>query len=438
MRRFFAEDPNWTLDTVTPLSDLCLQSIIEHFAEKPIFKELSPTQKDYVQQRLSTSLPLHVTAGLVDDGTYWERCCRERWDLCDVSEYEHSWRRMYLERHVESAIELYIPQVTDAKDVLDLVPLCKNYIKRLDIAQLLTPVKENQEEEEEQDKLSLVLETHSDKPCVDRFNFNTMLHHLTCLEELHLMYRVKQCGMNFEWPMFEMTDTDCENLGKAVKSCRTLKVLQIHLSKVEDNKCRTLVRYLLDHPSLKVLDLSHNQIGDRGARALGKLLGSSKLETLTLYDNSIGDPGAKAIGHALSKNPRLWSLNLALNRVQDDGGEALVSGLMKNSLLLHLNLAANELTTRTAVALHEALLCNNSLKAINLSGNNLGVDGVKALEEMLHHNTSITELDIRLTEAREKSASVIAQALLANQRGLEPKKSTTEDSEVKDAVNKAS
>lgn len=192
------------------------------FAEKPIFKELSPTQKDYVQQRLSTSLPLYMTAGLVAEGAYWERCCRERWDLCDVSEYDHNWRRMYLERHMESMIELYIPQVTDAKVVLDLVPLCKNDIKKLDISQLLTPIKENQEEE--QDKLSLVLKTQSDKPCMDRFNFNTILHHLTCLEELYLMYRVKQCGMNFEWTMFEMTDTDCENLGKAIKSCRTLKV----------------------------------------------------------------------------------------------------------------------------------------------------------------------------------------------------------------------
>lgn len=124
---------------------------------------------------------------------------------------------------MESMIEVYIPQVTDAKDVLDVVPLCKNHIKRLDISQLLTPVKENQEEE--QDKLSLVLETHRDKLCMDRFNFNTMLHHLTCLEELHLVYRVNQCGMNFEWSMFEMTDNDCENLGKAIKSCRTLKVI---------------------------------------------------------------------------------------------------------------------------------------------------------------------------------------------------------------------
>lgn len=40
MRKFFAEDPNWTLDTVTPLSDLCLQTIIKHF-EGMIFPLLS-------------------------------------------------------------------------------------------------------------------------------------------------------------------------------------------------------------------------------------------------------------------------------------------------------------------------------------------------------------------------------------------------------------
>lgn len=65
-------------------------------------------------------------------------------------------------------------------------------------------------------------------------------------------------------------------------------------------------------------------------------------------------------------------------------------------------------------------------------------DGGQALEEMLHHNTSITELDVRLTEASEKSISVIATALLANQEGLEAlKKGTTEDSESKEAENKA-
>lgn len=41
----------------------------------------------------------------------------------------------------------------------------------------------------------------------------------------------------------------------------------------------------------------------------------------------------------------------------------------------------------------------------------------------MSYNTSITELDIRLTEASEQSASVIMQAVLANQQGLELKKS---------------
>lgn len=50
-------------------------------------------------------------------------------------------------------------------------------------------------------------------------------------------------------------------------------------------------------------------------------------------------------------------------------------------------------------------------------------DGVKSLEEAMSYNTSITELDIRLTEASEQSASVIMQAVLANQQGLEQKKS---------------
>lgn len=195
-------------------------------AGKPIFKELTPTQKDYVLERLSTSLPLSLTAKLISDGTYWERCCRERWDLCDVSEYDNSWKRMYFERYMERMIEIYVPQVTDAKDVLDLVPLCKNYIKRLDISQLLTPIKEHHEEEdeEEEEDYRSVLEIDQEKPSMNHFNFNILLHKLTCLEELRLVYRIKECGMNFEWSMFEMVDKDSESLGKAIKSCKTLKV----------------------------------------------------------------------------------------------------------------------------------------------------------------------------------------------------------------------
>ncbi|KAG8011439.1 T-complex-associated testis-expressed protein 1 [Nibea albiflora] len=378
MRRIIADDPDWHLNIVPCLSNLCLQNIISNFEERPTFEVLTPTQKDYVHERLSTSLNLQVTANIVSDGVYWKRCCEQRWDICDVSHYGNSWKRMFFERHLENIIELFIPDVTETKTVLDMIPLCKNYVKRLDISQLLPPIKEPQNEEEECGS-DLSSDNEYDEPSMDHFDFNMLLSQLTNLEELLLVYRVKHCGMNFEWKMFEMTDRDCESLAKALKSCKTLKCLRIYESHIEDKKCRLLVKYLLDHPSLRELDFSHNLIGDGGARAVGKLL------------------------------------------TRNEGGEALGKALLDNNTLLHLHLGANEVTGPTAIALSKVLFQNNTLRSINLSCNNLGVLGGKALEEAMSRNTSVTECDIRLTEVDEQSVSYINQAVWNNQ-SLEQKR----------------
>lgn len=205
-------------------------------AENPVYEDLTPVHKDFVQKRLSTSLPLHITANLIGDGVYWRRCCEQRWNFCDVSCYGHSWKRMFFERHVADVIEFFVPGVTNLAAILDMVPLCKNYIKRLSITQLLPPIKNPQKEEEkvegdeedEQEEEELYLELESepgnDEPYLDHFDFNILLHKLTNLQELHLVYQVKNCGMNFEWSLYEMTVGDCESLGRALRSCGTLKV----------------------------------------------------------------------------------------------------------------------------------------------------------------------------------------------------------------------
>ncbi|XP_056150114.1 dynein regulatory complex subunit 5 [Lampris incognitus] len=413
VRRIFAEDLEWSLATVPRLSKLCLETIVRNFEEHPIVEKLPPGQRDYVLERLSPLLPLHVTASLISDERYWKRCCKQRWDPCDTSQYGHSWKRMFLERHLENIIELFVPDVTDPKTVLDLVPLCKNYVKRLNISQLLLPIKEPQQAEEEE-CLDSASDSGSDRPSMDHFDFGILLDKLTSLEELHLMYRVKDCGMNFEWKMFEITLRDCESLAWALMSCKTLKVLRLQQSKVEDEKCRMLVRHLLDHPSLRELDFSHNLIGDRGARAVSKLLNRSKLETLNIYDNDIRGPGAQAIASALSKNSTLLSLNLRLNRLGDEGGQAIGKALRWNHTLLHLHLGANEMTEPTAAVLAKALAQNNTLKTINLSCNRLGEDGGKLLEDGMSHNISITECDIRLTEVGQEADCSISQVVQNN------------------------
>ncbi|XP_062406738.1 dynein regulatory complex subunit 5 [Sardina pilchardus] len=414
MRRIIAEDPEWSLAVVPLLTNLCLEHIVSNFEAKPMLDDLLPSHKAYVLEKLPPSLPLEVTANLISDEGYWKKCCMERWGLGDVTAYGNSWKRMFFERHLEIIIDLFIPDNTDPKTVLDMVPLCKNYVKKLSISQLLPPIKDPQKADDD-DSSDTGSDSGFDGPSMDHFDFGILLDKLIYLEELHLVYGVKGCGMNFEWNLFEFTFRDCESLAKALKSCKTLRVLRIHQSKVDNEKCRLLVSYLLDHPSLQDLDLSHNLIGDRGARAVGKLLNRSRMRSLNVYDNQIRGAGAQALAYALAKNTSLLTLNLRLNRLGDEGGQAIAQALTKNQTLVSLHLGANQLTEPTAIALSQALVQNSTLRSINLSCNRLGVDGGKVLEEGMSHNGAVVDCDVRLTGIQQESEVCISQILRTNQ-----------------------
>jgi hypothetical protein len=187
-------------------------------------------------------------------------------------------------------------------------------VKRIDIKQLLPPVEiqdkilQNDEEVFEDDEEEAELQDGHDsemkKTLCDHFDFTELIKRLPNLEELHLVYGVKGCGMNFEWGMFEFTKKDCQILAKCVQQCKTLKVLHLHRSKIDNSKIRMLIRDgLLDHPSLEELNLEHNLISEGqfqrifikrihcfigGCRAIAKLLnGHSRLRRLNLCNNLI-------------------------------------------------------------------------------------------------------------------------------------------------------
>ena len=50
-----------------------------------------------------------VTGPLIEEESFWERCCKARWDLCDVSCYNNCWKKMYFERHLEETLEKFVP-----------------------------------------------------------------------------------------------------------------------------------------------------------------------------------------------------------------------------------------------------------------------------------------------------------------------------------------
>ena len=65
-----------------------------------------------------------VTAGLIVDEGYWERSCRSRWTLCDVSSYDRDWKRMYFERHTEELVEHFVPEKSDTEKVRISLLVC--------------------------------------------------------------------------------------------------------------------------------------------------------------------------------------------------------------------------------------------------------------------------------------------------------------------------
>ncbi|XP_075705033.1 dynein regulatory complex subunit 5 [Rhinoderma darwinii] len=416
MRRIITEDYSWSLAMVPLLSDLSLQHIIHNFEHNPILEKLLPKHRSRVLERLSTALPLPVTANLISHEDYWRRCGTERWPSCDISHYGHSWKRLYFERHLENLIERFIPDLTDPEPICNAAELSKNYVRRLEIRQLLPPVKvEKRKEDEAEDVSDSGSEAGAESPSVDHFDLNLIAASLCDLHELHLVYGVRGCGMNFEWNLFRFTDRDCALLANTLRTFKNLKVFRLHRSEVDDQKVRVLIRSLLHHPTLVHLDLSHNQICDRGARAVGKLLNQSQLQILNLCNNKIRAPGAQAIAHALTKNNTLRILNLRLNHMGDEGGQALCNALLQNTSLEVLHIGSNELSEATATVLTHVLSHNASLKSVNISCNRIGLDGGKQLLEGMSENKTMLEFDLRLTDVGQESEFYMNQVLRGNQ-----------------------
>lgn len=131
---------------------------------------------------------------------------------------------MFFERHLENILKFYIPDTTSPNQVLDVIPLCKEYVRKLDIDQFLPPVKRDQKKEDE-DASDAESDAGLDEPSMDHFDLSMLAPRLCHLEELHLTYDVKDCGMNFEWNLFEFTYRDCCSLANALKSSPALKVI---------------------------------------------------------------------------------------------------------------------------------------------------------------------------------------------------------------------
>uniref|UniRef100_F7GLD1 Uncharacterized protein n=1 Tax=Monodelphis domestica TaxID=13616 RepID=F7GLD1_MONDO len=133
---------------------------------------------------------------------------------------------MFFERYLQDHLKLFIPGTTDPNEILDLVPLCKDYVVRLQVDQFLPPVKLEQPPQD-LDQSDSASEGEPEELNMDHFQLDELVAKLHRLEELDLVFGVKDCGMNFEWNLFNFTTRDCYSLAATIKACHTLKVVKL-------------------------------------------------------------------------------------------------------------------------------------------------------------------------------------------------------------------
>ncbi|XP_069684798.1 dynein regulatory complex subunit 5-like isoform X2 [Periplaneta americana] len=350
-RHIRSEDAEWDVNLLPSLATLCLQSLVSNFHVKQVLNELPDEDRCLLLETLSTDLPLTLTVPLIEDGIYWKRSSEDRWESMNyVRDYEGSWKRLYLERHLQEYLEQLAPE---------------------DFMQT---------------------------------------------ENLHIMFGVRDCGMNFDWLLFKLSTMDCTNIGLGLDAANRLKVFRIHRSNLDNEKVSVLLRHMIENASITRLDFSHCQISDNGALAIGKLVSvHPTLKEVVLRNNAIGPIGSNGLAYALQQQGSpLDLLDLRLNHIGDTGVIDLCAALAKSRYPRELILAGCGLTEKAAIRLGQMLQQNSTLQALDVSNNHLGEIGGEAFALGLNENTTLLRLDYRMTGITDEYRSLINQALSNN------------------------
>ena len=163
-----------------------------------------------------------------------------------------------------------------------------------------------------------------------------------------------------------------------------ISVLILSHNKIGDDGARAIAHALRGCEVLSVLDLSGNGIQDAGTEALSEALRCCKLQRLSLASNCIGPSGALAVAGVLKHVYKsLDTLDLTCNRLGDVGAVCLAGGLNHCSCLKQLHLNFNFVGDEGAMALARCLQTCNQLTTLNLSDNKIGDSGALCLGNCL-------------------------------------------------------
>ena len=124
-----------------------------------------------------------------------------------------------------------------------------------------------------------------------------------------------------------------------------------------DNNAELLAGALTQNKSLKIVNLSRNNIGQEGAKNIAEALKyNASITTLELDRNPIGDDGITKLAESLWINKKLRKLNVVSCQIGDIGAKAIAEAFTENKTLRHLEIWKNNIGDEGVVLLAESLV----------------------------------------------------------------------------------
>lgn len=245
---------------------------------------------------MGVSFMVFILDSFFEDEIYWQRRYVDKYRLVMRKRANFlSWKSLFLERHMQDLVEQAQPQYADEENMEDMTTLLSPYVHTLEITQL----------QAWKPPLTWSKEDYPEVYPIDHINFEPILKRLGNIEELDIIYGVRDVKEDFEFRQFKLSKIDCRNLGRGVLLLKMIKVLRLHRSHLEDEHVQALMQGLVKNKTIEELDLSHCVIGDHGALCIAKVLSvHPKIEKLILCNNQIQVQGAEGTAKIAASSKR--------------------------------------------------------------------------------------------------------------------------------------
>jgi Ran GTPase-activating protein (RanGAP) involved in mRNA processing and transport len=189
----------------------------------------------------------------------------------------------------------------------------------------------------------------------NRYDWDGLIAITTALTTVNTTLQV----LNLDDPMYKIQDQDFfTHFGKMFLSNKSLEKISLKLHKLRFEGVNILMHHLKLNYSIRVLDLSCNQICFQGVKYISDYLSENKtvLKSLILSSNKISDQGAKIFAQGIALNNSVVHVDLTSNSINNEGLCRLAEGFAENNCVKSMKLFWNNNFAEESILMFDDVL----------------------------------------------------------------------------------